>query len=200
MQRIAKKIEARIRKSRKGTIYFHSDFSDLGDSETIRRSLNRLCASGVVRRCARGMFYIPKIDRVFGMGEIPISDHEIAKAYARKMGIAIFATDVAARNMLGLSEQNQMNAIYYTDGRTDAIDTENGSIRFVHATDKHLKDYSSENMRLLCLALNGYVGRKINEEDRRIISRILSSVNEKDFNNDIKLMKTWKRDFLISCR
>ena len=50
----AKKIQNRIGAAPDGTIFIVSDFSDVADSETIRRNLNRLVQAGTLRRILKG--------------------------------------------------------------------------------------------------------------------------------------------------
>ena len=62
----AKAIQNRIGAAPDGTIFIVSDFSDVADSETIRRNLNRLVQAGTLRRILKGVFEKPKFSKLFG--------------------------------------------------------------------------------------------------------------------------------------
>ena len=62
----AKEIQNRIGAASDGTIFIVSDFSDVADSETIRRNLNRLVQAGTLRRILKGVFEKPKFSKLFG--------------------------------------------------------------------------------------------------------------------------------------
>ena len=62
----AKEIQKRIGAAPDGTIFIVSDFSDVADSETIRRNLNRLVQAGTLRRILKGVFEKPKFSKLFG--------------------------------------------------------------------------------------------------------------------------------------
>ena len=62
----AKEIQKRIGAAPDGTIFIVSDFSDVADSETIRRNLNRLVQAGTLRRILKGVFEKPKFSKLLG--------------------------------------------------------------------------------------------------------------------------------------
>ncbi len=112
----AKGITERINAWKRGKIFFLSDFADLGNQVAVRKQLSRLCAEGRILRYGRGIYYYPVIDHKWGLGTIPATNEAIATAYSLKNGIALYHSKVAAQNILGLSTQNQMNAVYLTYG------------------------------------------------------------------------------------
>ena len=78
----AKAIQNRIGAAPDGTIFIVSDFSDVADSETIRRNLNRLVQAGTLRRILKGVFEKPKFSKL--LGEYVAADPDaVAKALAR---------------------------------------------------------------------------------------------------------------------
>ena len=135
----ARNITDRIKTWKRGRVFFLSDFADLGNQSAIRKQLSRLCAEGSILRYGRGIYYYPHIDLKWGLGTIPATNDAIAMAYSKKNGIALYHTKATAQNLLGLSTQNQMNAVYYTDGRARFIDTGIGNgITLVHTGDSRL--------------------------------------------------------------
>lgn len=100
----AKGITERINAWKRGKIF------------SVRKQLSRLCAEGRILRYGRGIYYYPVIDHKWGLGTIPATNEAIATAYSLKNGIALYHSKAAAQNILGLSTQNQMNAVYLTYG------------------------------------------------------------------------------------
>ena len=100
----AKEIQNRIGAAPDGTIFIVSDFSDVADSETIRRNLNRLVQAGTLRRILKGVFEKPKFSKL--LGEYVAADPDaVAKALARCYHWTIAPCGDTALNMLGLSTQ-----------------------------------------------------------------------------------------------
>ena len=56
----------KIKKARRGTLFFGDVFTSIGSPETIRRTLNRLVESGELDRVAPGIFVRPQIDSIIG--------------------------------------------------------------------------------------------------------------------------------------
>lgn len=71
MGSVAGKIEKKIMSRSRGTFVFSTDFAVLGSPEAVTKSLQRLKSSGKILRVAHGIYYFPKIDTKFGLGEIP---------------------------------------------------------------------------------------------------------------------------------
>jgi hypothetical protein len=201
MESIAKQVKNRIVKWGKGKIFFHSDFADFSDNESVRKAITRLCDEGFIKRYGRGIFYYPKTDKYFGLGQIEASNIEIAQAYAKSKGLRLYQTELASQNLLGLTTQNQINTIYLTNGSSKKINTGIGNgITFIHTSDSNLTQYKSDIMLLINIALDGYANHVLQEKDKIILSGNLSNVKPEHFNNDIKLMKIWKRAIIYSCR
>ena len=56
----SRQIQERISNAAEGTVFVSSDFADIADTETIRRNLNRLTQSGVIRRILKGIYEKPE--------------------------------------------------------------------------------------------------------------------------------------------
>ena len=51
----SEQIKQRIENSPSGTIFINSDFTDIAETETIRRNLNRITQTGLLRRVLNGI-------------------------------------------------------------------------------------------------------------------------------------------------
>ena len=62
----ATQMEMRIKRWKKGKIFFPEDFLDIAEYENVRKTLTRLCNSCKIIRIAKGIFCDPMIDRKYG--------------------------------------------------------------------------------------------------------------------------------------
>ncbi len=107
---ISKKIESTIKQTEKGKLIFISDFSGLGNYDTVRKSLQRFVNKGLIVRISKGIYYIPKKDSV--LGNLFPTAEEIAKAIAKRDKARIIPTGAYAQHLLGLSTQIPINVVY----------------------------------------------------------------------------------------
>ena len=78
----SRKIQERIRTAAEGSIFVNSDFADIADTETVRRNLNRLVQSGILRRILKGVYEKPEYSEM--LKEYVAADPDaVAKALAR---------------------------------------------------------------------------------------------------------------------
>ena len=103
---IENKILKKIRKAKRGTLFFSDNFSMFGNAETIRRTLNRLVEAGEIDRVSSGIFVRPQMDKI--IGKITPKIEDIADAIARRDKAKIVPTGAYALNRLGLSTQVPM--------------------------------------------------------------------------------------------
>lgn len=113
----------------RGWSFFQSDFSDLGSSEAIRKSLSRLEQSGAIRRVLRGLYDYPKFSRLLNE---PLSPdiQQVAFALARKFNWRISPTGDTALNLLGLSTQVPGRYVYLCDGANRSYRINNIELSF----------------------------------------------------------------------
>ena len=77
----SKQIQERIGNAVDGTIFVNSDFADIADQETVRRTLNRLTQAGMLRRILKGVYEKPKYSKL--LDEYVAADPDaVAKALA----------------------------------------------------------------------------------------------------------------------
>ena len=137
----AKEIQNRIGAAPDGTIFIVSDFSDVADSETIRRSLNRLVQAGTLRGILKGVFEKPKYSKL--LGEYVAADPDaVAKALARCYHWTIAPCGDTALNMLGLSTQVTAVWSYISDGPYKTYEWNSTKLEFKHRTNKEITGLS----------------------------------------------------------
>lgn len=57
----------KIRKAKRGTLFFIDDFASIGNKKTVGKALERLVNSGELHRVATGIYVRPEKDRVLGV-------------------------------------------------------------------------------------------------------------------------------------
>ena len=180
-----------IRKRGRGTVFFSSDFSKIGEKSAILKALERMTSGGTIVRVARGIYCYPKIDKELGLGTLYPTYEEIAQAIAKRDKARIVPAGIYAMNRLGLSTQVPMNVVYLTDGssRKVAINGNRG-IQFKHVAPKNLA-FQNQLALLINSALKEIGQDNITEKDKTRIKSLLSNESKDSVMQDVKLMPDW---------
>ena len=123
-----------IDESQPHSIFFISDYADLGAAETIRKILHEATISGILEKAGHGIYIKPKISR---FGKVPVPLEKIAREIADRDKCEILPTGSTAANLIGLSTQVPMNLSYITTGSTRTIKIGDSKISFRHASPKN---------------------------------------------------------------
>lgn len=162
----------------KGEIFFIADFTELGNYEAVRKSLQRLTKNDSIKRIAKGIYFLPKKHERLGI--IYPHAEEIAKAIAKRDKARIIATGSTALNLLGLSTQIPMKVVFLTDGSARNIKVGNQTIQFKKTNPKNL----SIEHRLTNLIIQGLkaIGEKnVTLEQTNKIQTIIDESGEREF-------------------
>ena len=191
MQTIEDKILARLKGGGRGRIFFPADFSNLGEPRSVLKALERMTNEEKIVRVAKGIYCYPKNDRRLGLGVIYPSIDEIAQAVARRDQARIVPTGAQAMNLLGLSEQVPMNAVYLTDGSARKLKLygERG-ITFQHTAPKNLV-FSNELAMLITFAMREVGAENVTEEMIATINALLHQEPKEHIMKDMALMPEW---------
>ncbi len=192
---ISAKIENIIKQSDKGKLIFISDFSELNNYDTVRKSLQRLVKKGLIIRISKGIYYYPKKDEILGI--VYPSIEEIGKAIAKRDKARIIPTGAFARHLLGLSTQIPMNVIYLTDGSARKIRIGEKTIVFKKTSPKNLS-YENQLSSLIIQSLKSKKENNITEKEKQIIKQIIiQSGKQKEIEKDIKNAQVWIRKIIL---
>ena len=123
------------------SVFTINDIIDLGSYDNLRKTLERMTKSGVLRRLIRGVYEIPKYNKTFNMIAPPSID-EIASSLARNFNWDIYPTGNYALNILGISTQIPSKYIYISSGPNRKYEYEGNIIFFKHATLKETNSFS----------------------------------------------------------
>ena len=147
----SKQIQERIGNAVDGTIFVNSDFADIADQETVRRTLNRLTQAGMLRRILKGVYEKPKYSKL--LDEYVAADPDaVAKALARSYHWTIAPCGDVALNKLGLSTQVPVVWSYISDGPYRKFSWDNITLSFKHRANREIS-FMSETTTLVVEAL-----------------------------------------------
>lgn len=193
---ISSEVKQRILANGMGRIYFVSDFYDLGSDDVVRKTLFRLEKQGVLIRLAKGIYLYPKVDEEMGILRPPIE--EIAKEIARRDNSKLLPTGALALNVLGLSTQVPMNAVYATTGSPRQIKIGKRKIILKKAAPRYF-DLKAKISSLLVFALQDIGEKNITPEIFQQLKKVLQKSNELDLlREDLRYFPWWIRKYIIS--
>ena len=163
---IENRVISRIYGKGRGWAFSKKDFSLLGDSGSIDRTLSRMGEKGIIRRVMRGLYDYPAHSKLLKKDLSPDTD-QVAHALARKFGWKIQVSGNAALNMLGLSTQVPTQYLYLSDGPSKTYQVGNAIIEFKKTkfTQLGLKYRQSE---ILVQAIQALGDRPLTHEQQKI--------------------------------
>ncbi len=183
-------------KVNKGEIFFISDFTELGNYEAVRKSLQRLTKDGSIKRIAKGIYLLPKIHERLGV--IYPHAEQIAKAIAKRDKARIIATGSTALNLLGLSTQIPMKVVFLTDGSARNIKVGNQTIQFKKTNPKNLS-IEHRLTNLIIQALKAIGEKNITREQIDKIQTIIDESNERELiYQNLKNAPVWIQKTILS--
>ena len=192
---VSKEIENIVNKSKRGKLFFVSDFLQYGNYDAVRKTLQRLVSKNTLIRISKGIYYYPKNDKILGI-LYPIAE-DIAKAIAKRDKAKIIPTGAYAQHLLGLSTQIPMNVVYLTDGSARKIEIDNQTIVFKKASPKNLY-FESSLSSLIIQSLKSLKENNVNETVKQKISVIIQQSGEEEkIKKDIKNAPIWIQKIML---
>lgn len=190
MKSVDNKIIAKIKKAKRGALFFIEDFLNLGTSKAVSKALERLVEKEELSRVSRGIYSRLRMDPI--LGAISPTTEEIAEAVRRRDKARIVPTGILALNALGLSTQVPMNLVYLTDGAARTIQIGKRKIVFKKTSPRNLAAIGSVTS-LAIQALREIGKDKVIEEEINSILRQLEKEDPYRLQHDIKLAPEWIR-------
>lgn len=187
---LSKEIRNRIVQSDEGRIYVVGDFADLNNDALVTRVLSRLEKEKLLIRLSQGVYLYPNQNR-YGIHKPSID--VIAKAIAEKDKARIIPSGLTALNMLGLSTQVPMNAIYLTNGSPRIVTVGNRKIVFKKSVPRNFA-YQSELFTLVVSAMKEMGEVNINIDVVHKLKKILAKeTNQELIRQDFLIAPQWIR-------
>jgi hypothetical protein len=190
---IENKVFDRMKKAKRGVVFFTTDFASYGNSKTCNKALERLTKQGKIMRVGRGIYTIPRKSRFFG--HVTPSIETIAQGIARRDKARIIPTGLFAENLLGLSTQVPMKVVYLTDGTPRKLMIDNMLLIFKKTTPKNLATYGKIST-LVIQALKSMKKEKITDYEIEKVVNHLKKENPKYLVHDMKSVPDWIRKIM----
>jgi hypothetical protein len=190
---IANKIFSRMKKAKRGVVFFANDFTVYGNSKACNKALERLAGQEKIMRVGRGIYTIPRKSRFFG--RVTPSIEAIAQGIARRDKARIIPTGLFAENLLGLSTQVPMKVVYLTDGTPRKLMIGKVPIVFKKTSPKNLAA-KGKLSTLAIQALKSIRKNRVTDYDIEKIVNILQKENPKYLKNDIKFAPQWIQEIM----
>ncbi len=187
---IENQILNKIKKAKRGTLFFTENFIKIGSPDAIRKALERLVKNQALERVSAGIYVRPEIDPF--IGKVPPNIEAIAQAIAKRDGARIVPTGVYALNRLGLSTQVPMNIIYLTDGSARKVNIDNRNIVFKRVSPKNVATVG-EISGLAIQALRTIGKENVREDEIIKIQELLKKEKPTRLAHDIRLAPSWIR-------
>lgn len=193
---LGKQVEKRIAKAvrrQPGRVFTPADFLDLGSPHAVGMVLSRMVRAGRLQRPGRGLYVVPRTHPL--LGELRPSTDELAKAIARRSGVVVRPMDVAATNMLGLSEQVVAKPIYETNGPSRKITVAGTVIEFRHRSPRRVTS-AAESSTLVFAALRGLGRQHVTFQRVAHLRQMLPAKERGQLLNDLTVAPAWMHPFL----
>lgn len=193
MEPIELQVVNKIKKARRGTLFFTIDFRKLGSAKTINKALERQVQSNELYRVARGIYARPRKDKITGL--ITPGIDEIARAIAKRDRARILPTGSFALYKLGLTSQVPLNVVYYTDASARKIRIGKFTITFKKTSAKNLSMIGSIS-KLAILALKEIGEDNVTIEEITKITELLREEKPFHLKHDLKLAPNWIKEVI----
>ena len=194
MKNVHKHIEHSLLMRKKGELIFPTDFRSKGTQTAIKTALSRLSREGKLKRLAHGIYFVPKIDPLFG--EIYPAPEEVAEAIAKKEKVRIKPAGAYALHRLGLTTQVPTKLVYITDGENRQIKIGKTVMMFKATTPKKMS-LEGQLSSLVILALDELNPKNIDSDTERKIKEILQQENPGQLKRNLSLTSGRIYDYIV---
>jgi hypothetical protein len=192
---IASIIKEQVSQIEEGELFTVSDFADLNNDEVVTRTLSRLQKDEKIVRVATGIYTNPKMTR-FGL-LLPTID-KIAHKIAARDKAQIMPTGSTALNLLGLSSQVPMNAVYITNGAKRKVKVGKRNIVFKNVVQRNFQ-FQGKLLPLVIIALKELGEKNVTDDTMNKITDLIlasDSQEQKTMMHDLYLSPGWIKELL----
>jgi hypothetical protein len=183
----------KIKKARRGALFFIDGFASIGNAKAVNKALERLVKSGELHRMATGIYVRPVQDKTIGTVLPDIED--IAIALAKRDKARILPTGSYAMYKLGLTQQVPLNVVYYTDASPRKVKIGKRTITFKKTTAKNLSTIGTIS-KLAIQSLKSIGKGKVSEQELNKIRHVLEKEKPFHLQHDLKLAPVWIRQLI----
>jgi len=185
---IDNRILSRITGKGKGSVFTPADFLDLGKRAAVDQVLSRSVRGGTIRKLARGLYYCPRLHS--RLGALVPTVEAVAKALQGRDASRLQPSGAHAANMLGLSDQVPVRAVFLTDGRSRKVQLGKQLIILKKTTPRYMATAGCISGTVI-QALHWIGRRHADDKVISILRRQLSVRDKKQLLNDISYAPAW---------
>jgi hypothetical protein len=177
------------------------DFLDLASRDAVDQALSRMAASGHIRRVARGLYDLPRPNKLTAKSTNP-DPRRVIDALARRDQARMLVDGLTAANDLGLSDAVPAKIVVHTDARLRPIELGAQTITFKSTAPSRLYWAGRPGMRVV-QALHWLRDMLSTDHDRiaRRLAAILADPDNgpaiaADLRGGLTSLPEWMRKFL----
>lgn len=195
------RISALIDTGPPGRVWVPADFAGLGSRDAIDKALQRLVASGGLRRIDRGLYDRPTVNRLTKRPTVP-DYREILDALARRDQLRMLVDGMTAANDLGLTDAVPARVTIHTDTRRRTIKLDNLAIEFKMTAPSRLYWAGRPAMRVVQALhwLKDTLARDGDAIRSRLAAILTGSKGGASMRSDLQdgfgVLPAWMQDFL----
>ena len=187
-------IKGRIAKAKVGSVFVLSDFSDIAETDAVRKAITRIENEKIVLRIMRGVYYKPEYNALLGEAVAP-SPNAVAHALARNFGWTIVPCGDTALNLLSISTQVPSQWVYVSDGAYKEYSFGNTVIKFKHTTNKEISKVSYKTA-LTIQALKALGKENVTDAVIARLKKVLTPDERKRMFAEAKSATAWVYEYI----
>jgi hypothetical protein len=177
------------------------DFLDFGSRDAVDQALSRMAAAGDVRRIARGLYDVPRPNKLTGKPTNP-DPRRVIDALARRDQARMLVDGLTAANDLGLSDAVPAKIAVHTDARLRPIKLGAQTITFKPTAPSRLYWAGRPGMRVVQVL--HWLREMLSSDHERIAHRIAAILADPehgpaiaaDLRDGLVSLPEWMRSFL----
>ena len=183
MSDLSARITSLVESAGPGFVWVPADFAQLASRDVIDKTLQRLVASGVLRRIDRGLYDLPAINRLTRRPTAP-DYRAVLEAIARRDQLRLLVDGMTAANDLGLTDAVPARVTIHTDARRRSIQLDNLLIDFRQTAPSRLYWAGRPAMRVV-QALHWHKGT-LPDDGERVRGRLQALLRDPRHGREIK--------------
>ena len=193
-------ISHRVAGHQPGYVWTPVDFLDLGPRDAIDKALQRLVATGDLRRVDRGLYDQPRQNALTGKAAAP-DYRSVIDAVSRRDQVRVLVDGMTAANALGLTDAVPAQVVVHTDGRLRPIQLGNLTIQFRFTAASKLYWAGRPAMQVV-QALHWLRDTLSEQRDavssrlKRLLASDTSGVLRDDLRQGLPTLPAWMQDLL----
>ncbi|WP_087686554.1 DUF6088 family protein [Pandoraea sp. PE-S2R-1] len=187
-----------------GSVWLPSDFARIANRRSICNALQKLCASGVVRRISRGLYDKPRHNRLTGHLTVP-NYRAVIEAIARRDNLRLLIDGMSAANDLGMTNAVPARVIVFIPARRRPFVLGNLIIEFKRAPPSRF--FWAERPAMRVVQALYWLKDTLPDSEPQLRLRLREILRDPVYGEAIRqdladghaVLPLWMQRFLLSC-